>query len=93
MGAHYPNHILFSIAGLGKITVATITAEIGDSGEKFPTFRAFYNRLMDRGKSEKAEGEALARKIACGVYATLKTRVPWNEEYDISSMRRAEQMS
>lgn len=141
MDTQYPEHILFSIPGLGKITVATIIAEIGDSVERFPTakdfigyiglypvvyqsgknivyfkmtwkgnkwlkmafllatvssrknnpvFRDFYNRLRDRGKSKKAAGGALARKIACVVYAILKSRVPWNEEYALSSMRRAE---
>lgn len=144
MDAHYPQHILLSVPGLGKITVATIIGEIGDSVERFPTqkdfigyiglypvvyqsgknsiffkmtwkgnkwlkmafilatvssrknnpaFRAFYNRLRDRGKSKKAAGGALARKIACVVYAILRSRVPWNEENALSGMQRGEQMS
>gem|GEM_PF-2440692 len=144
MDTFYPDHILFSIPGMGKITVATIIGEIGDSVEKFPTqkdfigyiglyptvfqsgknsvyfrmtwkgnkwlkmafilatvsarknnpaFRNFYNRLRDRGKSKKAAGGALARKIACVVYAILRSGMPWNEEYALCGMRRGEQMS
>jgi hypothetical protein len=144
MDTFYPDHILFSIPGMGKITVATIIGEIGDSVEKFPTqkdfigyiglyptvfqsgknsvyfrmtwkgnkwlkmafilatvsarknnpaFRNFYNRLRDRGKSKKAAGGALARKIASVVYAILRSGIPWNEEYALCGMRRGEQMS
>lgn len=123
MDTYYPNNPLFSVPGLGKITIATVIGEIGDSIERFPkvkdfigyiglypvvyqsgknkTFfqmtwkgnrwlkmafilatvsarrknpaiRNFYNRLRGRGKSKKAAGGALARKIACVVYAILR---------------------
>ena len=37
----YPDHILLSIPGIGKITCATILAEIGDSVDRFPTPKNF----------------------------------------------------
>lgn len=140
---HYPNHPLFSVPGLGKITVATIIGEIGDSVERFPTvkefigyiglypvsyqsgknkiffqmtwkgnkwlkmalilatasgrrsnpaIRNFYNRLRDRGKSKKAAGGAVARKIACIVYAILRDGIPWNGEIALRGIQRGEEM-
>ena len=139
MDTYYPNHILFSIPGIGKITVATIIGEIGNSIDRFPTpkhfigyiglypvvyqsgkskvffkmtwkgnkwlkmafilatasarrsnpqMRNFYNRLRARGKSKKAAGGALARKIACLVYAILSSGKRWNENIAFKSIQR-----
>jgi len=139
MDTYYPDHILFSIPGIGKITVATIIGEIGDSVDRFPTakhfigyiglypivyqsgknkvffkmtwkgnkwlkmafilatasarrnnpqMRNFYNRLRARGKSTKAAGGALARKLACLVYAILSSGERWKEEIALKSIQR-----
>ncbi|RLE11613.1 hypothetical protein DRI96_05895, partial [Candidatus Aerophobetes bacterium] len=37
----YPDHILLSIPGIGKITCATILGEIGDCVDRFPTPKDF----------------------------------------------------
>ena len=130
MDTFYPDHVLLSIPGIGKITCATILAEVGDSVDRFPTpkdfvgyiglypvvfqsgknriffkmtwkgnkylkmafllatasarcnnphLRNFYNRLRARGKSKKAAGGALARKLALLVYAILSSGKRWDE--------------
>jgi len=144
MDTYYPDHILFSIPGIGKITVATIIGEIGGSVDRFPTakhfigyiglypvvyqsgknkvffkmtwkgnkwlkmafilatasarrnnpqMRNFYNRLRARGKSKKAAGGALARKLACLVYAILASGKKWDENIAFKSIKRANEMS
>jgi len=41
MDTYFPDHILFSIPGIGKITVATIIGEIGGSVDRFPDAKHF----------------------------------------------------
>ena len=144
MDTYYPDHILFSVPGIGKITIATIIGEIGDSVDRFPTpkhfigyiglypvvyqsgknkiffkmtwkgnkwlkmafilatasarrnnphVRNFYNRLRARGKSKKAAGGALARKLAYMVYAILVSRKRWDESVALKSIQRGNEMS
>ena len=144
MDTYFPDHILFSIPGIGKITVATIIGEIGNSVDRFPDakhfvgyiglypvvyqsgknkvffkmtwkgnkhlkmalllasasarknnplMRNFYNRIRSRGKSKKAAGGALARKLACLVYAILASGKKWDENIAFKSIKRANEMT
>jgi len=57
-----------------------------------PLIAAFYERLRRRGKSKKAAGGAIARKLAALVYAVLVTGEPWSAEKAAQGMERARAM-
>jgi transposase len=57
-----------------------------------PAIAAFYRRLRERGKSIKAAGGALARKLAHFVFAVLATGEPWSEEIAMRGLAKAEEM-
>jgi len=126
----FPNEVLTSIPGLGKVSTAAILAEVGDisrfttkgqfvgycglypivwqSGEATRRYRmtfkgnrmlkmtllvasaaarqynpivaTYYERLRKQGKSTKAAGGAIARKLAVIVYALLVSHQPWSNE-------------
>jgi len=135
----FPNQVLTSIPGIGRVSVAAILAEIGDirrfkskrnfigycglypivweSGEAKRTYRmthkgnrmlkmtlliasaaarqfnpviaAFYARLRERGKSTKAAGGAIARKLAEIVFTLLVRNEPWSEEKATRGLHKA----
>ena len=58
-----------------------------------PLMRNFYNRLRARGKSKKAAGGALARKLACLVYAILASGKKWDENTTFKSIKRTNEMT
>lgn len=58
-----------------------------------PAIRDFYHRLRQRGKSTKAAGGALARKLAHFVYVVLATGQPWSEEIAMRGLAKAEAMT
>lgn len=57
-----------------------------------PLIATFYERLRRRGKSKKAAGGAIARKLADLVYAVLVTGEPWSAEKAAQGMGRAQAM-
>ncbi len=125
----FPNQVLTTIPGLGKVSAAAILAEVGDisrfadkgrfvgycglypivweSGEAKRRYRmtfkgnrmlkmtlliasaaarqynpvvaTYYERLRRRGKSTKAAGGAIARKLADLVFALLVSGQPWSD--------------
>ena len=138
----YPNQPLTSIPGLGKVSAASILAEVGDvsrfsdktqfvgycglypivweSGEAKKRYRMtwkgnrmlkmtllvasaaarqynpaisiYYERLRKRGKTKKAAGGALARKLAEVVFAVLIRNEPWSAEKATRGINKAEEM-
>ncbi len=138
----YPDQVLTSIPGIGKVSAAAIMAEVGDvirfksktqfvgycglypivweSGEAKKRYRMtrkgnrmlkttllvasaaarqynpviaiFYERLRASGKSTKAAGGAIARKMAGIVYALLTSDTPWSEELAAKGLSKAEAM-
>jgi hypothetical protein len=58
-----------------------------------PAIRHFYARLRDRGKSKKAAGGAIARKMAEIVWAVLTSKQPWSEEIALRGIARGEAMA
>ena len=138
----FPNQVLTSIPGIGKVSAAAILAEIGDIGrfaskEQFvgycglypivwesgearrryrmtykgnrmlkmtllvssaaarqynPVIATFYERLRRRGKSKKASGGAIARKLAEIVFTLLVRNEPWSSEKAMRGMKKAEAM-
>jgi transposase len=57
-----------------------------------PAIRHFYARLRARGKSKKAAGGAIARKMAEIVWAVLTSNQPWSEEIALRGIARGEEM-
>ena len=138
----FPEQLLTSIPGIGKVSAAAILAEIGDIGrfgskEQFvgycglypvvwesgeakrryrmtykgnrmlkmtllvcsaaarqynPVISAFYERLRRRGKSTKAAGGAIARKMAELVFTLLVRNEPWRADKAVQGMQKAEAM-
>ena len=138
----FPEQVLTSIPGIGKVSAAAILAEIGDvsrfrSKEQFvgycglypivwesgeakrryrmthkgnrmlkmtllvasaaarqynPVIAAFYVRLRRRGKSKKAAGGAIARKLAEIVFTLLVRNEPWSADKATRGMQKAEAM-
>jgi transposase len=138
----FPNQVLTSIPGIGRVSVAAILAEIGDirrfkskrnfigycglypivweSGEAKRSYRmtrkgnrmlkmtlliasaaarqfnpviaAFYARLRKRGKSTRAAGGALARKLAEIVFTLLVRNEPWSEEKATRGLHKSDAM-
>ena len=58
-----------------------------------PAIRHFYARLRARGKSKKAAGGAIARKMAEIVWAVLTSNQPWSEEIALRGIARGEEMA
>ncbi len=58
-----------------------------------PVIRAYYERLRARGKSKKAAGGAVARKLAELVYTLLSRGEKWSEEKALKGLAKAEQMA
>jgi len=58
-----------------------------------PAIRHFYARLRARGKSKKAAGGAIARKLAEIVWAVLTYNQPWSEEIALRGIARSEEMT
>ncbi len=58
-----------------------------------PAIRHFYARLRARGKSKKAAGGAIARKMAEIVWAVLTFNQPWSEEIALRGIARGEEMA
>lgn len=57
-----------------------------------PVISAFYERLRRRGKSKKAAGGAIARKMAELVFTLLVRNEPWSAEKAARGMKKAEAM-
>jgi transposase len=57
-----------------------------------PAIRHFYARLRARGKSKKAAGGAIARKMAEIIWAVLSSNQPWSEEIALRGIARGEEM-
>jgi transposase len=143
LGELFPNQVLTSIPGVGKISTAAILAEVGnvsrfktktnfvgycglypivwESGEakrKYrmtrkgnrmlkmtlliasaaarqynPVVAAHYNRLRDRGKTTKACGGAIARKLAEIVFALLASGEQWSAEKATRGLEKAQLMT
>lgn len=141
--AYFPDHTLYSVPGLGSISIASIIAEVGDikrfnSVEKFigytglypvvwesgetkvrfkmtnkgnkmlkmtfliasaasrrfnPVIRCFYDRLRANGKSKKAAGGAVARKLAVLVFTLLYKNEEWNPEIARNSLEKSLKMA
>ena len=58
-----------------------------------PAIRQYYDRLRARGKSKKAAGGAIARKLACIVFAILKTGEPWSAQKALAGMEKGSLMA
>ena len=58
-----------------------------------PHMRNFYNRLRARGKSKKAAGGALARKLATLVYAILRSGKRWDEGIALEGIKKGNEMT
>ena len=57
-----------------------------------PVIAIFYERLRASGKSKKAAGGAIARKMACIVHALLTSDRPWSEELAAKGLAKADAM-
>lgn len=57
-----------------------------------PVIRQMYDRLRARGKSKKAAGGAIARKMALIVYAILYQNQPWNPKKAAQGLAKSEEM-
>jgi len=140
---YFPDQILTTIPGIGKVTAAVILAEVGDvrrfpSKKKFvgycglyprvrqsgkfevrshmtnkgnrmlkmafllasasarqynPQIATYYERLRRKGKSKKACGGAIARKLAEIVYTLLSKGEAWNPEKAREGIRLGEEMA
>ncbi len=58
-----------------------------------PAIRQMYDRLRARGKSKRAAGGAVARKLACIVYAILAGDKKWDPEIASEGLRKSQQMA
>jgi len=54
-----------------------------------PVIRDFYDHLRKRGKSKKAAGGAVARKLALLAYAVLYSNEPWNSEKALAGLKKS----
>ncbi|MBU3955831.1 IS110 family transposase [bacterium] len=57
-----------------------------------PVIRDFYDHLRERGKSKKAAGGAVARKLALLAYTILHNNEPWNSEKAIAGLEKSAAM-
>ncbi|MCD6311878.1 MAG: IS110 family transposase [Elusimicrobia bacterium] len=57
-----------------------------------PVIRDFYDHLRARGKSKKAAGGAVARKLALLAYAILHDNEPWNSEKALAGLKKSVSM-
>lgn len=57
-----------------------------------PTIAVYYDRLRSRGKSKKAAGGAIARKLAELVFTLLARGETWSQDKAAKGMRKAEVM-
>jgi transposase len=57
-----------------------------------PAIRHFYGRLRAKGKTKKAAGGAIARKMAEIVWAILTSGQPWSEEIALRGIAKGEDM-
>jgi len=57
-----------------------------------PIIASFYERLRARGKSTRAAGGAIARKLAVIVYTVLSRQEPWSMDKAILSLKKSESM-
>jgi len=71
----------------------TLLLASGPARQCNPVLRHFYDRLRQRGKSAKAAGGAVARKLAEIVWVTLTRNQPWSEETALHGIARSEQMT
>lgn len=58
-----------------------------------PVINAYYERLRRKGKSTKAAGGAIARKLAELVYTLLSRNEPWDEEKALAGLMRGAEMA
>lgn len=58
-----------------------------------PLLRHFYTRLRQQGKSAKAAGGAVARKLAEIVWVMLTRNQPWSEEIALRGIAKSELMT
>jgi transposase len=58
-----------------------------------PVIAAFYERLRARGKSTKAAGGAIARKLAELVYVMLVRNEPWSAEKAMAGLAKSREMT
>jgi len=58
-----------------------------------PAIASFYERLRARGKSTKAAGGAIARKLAEIVFAVMIRNEPWNAEKAMRGIEKSCAMS
>ena len=65
----------------------------GSARQCNPFLRHFYTRLRERGKSAKAAGGAVARKLAEIVWVTLTRNEPWSEEIALRGIAKSELMT
>lgn len=57
-----------------------------------PVFKAYYDGLLARGKSKKAAGGAVARKLAELIYTLMIRKERWSLEKGLRGLERSEQM-
>jgi transposase len=57
-----------------------------------PTIAVYYERLRRKGKSTKAAGGAIARKLAQVVFAVLSSGKPWSSEIASRGIERGSKM-
>jgi len=57
-----------------------------------PVIATFYERLRRRGKSKKAAGGAIARKMAALVFTLLARNEPWSADKASRGMQKAAAM-
>lgn len=58
-----------------------------------PAIAAYYERLRARGKSKRAAGGAIARKLAGIIFAVLRKGTPWSEEIAMRGIARVDEMA
>jgi len=71
----------------------TLLLASGPARQCNPVLRHFYHRLRQRGKSAKAAGGAVARKLAEIVWVALTRNQPWSEEIALRGIARSEEMA
>ena len=81
-------HFRMTIKGNKALKMTFLVASA--AGRLFnPVIRNFYDRLRERGKSKRAAGGALARKLALLVYAILYNNEPWNSEKALAGLEKS----
>jgi len=71
----------------------TLLLASGSARQANPALRSFYQRLRQKGKSARAAGGAVARKLAEIVWVTLTYNQPWSEEIAIRGIARGVEMA